>query len=144
MTRIAADDYLVVTSAGSQVRDLAFLREAVAPGEHCSITDLTAGLPMLALMGPNSRALLQRLTGEPLDNEHFPFATSRELEIGCAIVRASRITYVGDLGWELYVPADQALQVYERLGRFGLARNRAAQAQTLVHGAGGRRRSDKN
>ena len=115
ITRLADDDFLVVTSAGSQVRDLAWLREAVPPDARCVVTDVTAGLPMLGLMGPRSRDLLGRLTGESFADADFPFGTSREVEIGCGIVRASRITYVGELGWELYVPADVALHVYEHL-----------------------------
>ena len=69
---------------------------------------------MLGLMGPRSRALLERLSGEDLSNDAFPFGTSRELEIGYARVRASRITYVGELGWELYVPAEFAAHVFDR------------------------------
>jgi glycine cleavage system aminomethyltransferase T len=82
-------------------------------------------LPMVAVMGPKSRALLQKLTGEDLSNTGFPFATSREVEIGYARVRASRITYVGELGWELYIPAEFAGHVMETLlsagEAFGLA-----------------------
>lgn len=115
VTRLADDDFLVVTSAAAQVRDFAWLREAIPAGAHCSVIDVTSGLPMLALMGPASRALLARVCGEPLDDAAFPFGTSREIEIGCAIVRASRITYVGELGWELYVPAETALHVHECL-----------------------------
>lgn len=115
VTRLSDDDYLVVTSAGSQVRDLAFLRESIPAGARCVAMDVTAGLPMLGLMGPGSRALLAQVSGEDLDEDAFPFGTSREIEVGCAIVRATRITYVGELGWELYVPADTALHCYERL-----------------------------
>jgi 4-methylaminobutanoate oxidase (formaldehyde-forming) len=82
-------------------------------------------MPMLGLMGPNARALIERLSGEDLSNGRFPFGSSREIEIGYAIVRASRVTYVGELGWEIYVPADFALHVFDRIvdvGRdFGLA-----------------------
>jgi 4-methylaminobutanoate oxidase (formaldehyde-forming) len=115
VTRLAEDDYLVVTSAGAQVRDFAFLRESMPPGARCVAIDVTPAMPMLAVMGPRARALLSDASGEDLDDASFPFGTSREIEIGAAIVRASRITYVGELGWELYVPADCALHVYERL-----------------------------
>lgn len=121
VTRLSETRFLVVTSAGSQVRDLAWLREHV-PGEaHCTVTDQTAGLPMLGLMGPRSRALLEQLSGEDLSNAAFPFGSSREIEIGYAIVRASRVTYVGELGWELYIPADFALHVYDRIVAAGQA-----------------------
>jgi 4-methylaminobutanoate oxidase (formaldehyde-forming) len=125
VTRLSETEYLLVTSAGSHARDLAWLREHVPADAHCTVTDVTPGLPMLGLMGPGSRALLQRLCGEDLSNGNFPFGTSREIEIGYAIVRASRVTYVGELGWELYVPADFALHVFDRIvqesGACGLA-----------------------
>ena len=70
---------------------------------------------MLALMGPQSRDLLARLSGEDLSNEAFPFGSAREIEIGYARVLAQRITYVGELGWELYVPADFAQHVFDRI-----------------------------
>ncbi len=124
VTRLAEREFLVVTSAGSHIRDLAHLRDHIDPADHCNVTDVTAGLALLGVMGPHSRALLGRLSDAHFGNEAFPFATSREIEIGYAIVRASRITYVGELGWELYVPADQALHVFERIidagAEFGL------------------------
>jgi 4-methylaminobutanoate oxidase (formaldehyde-forming) len=70
---------------------------------------------MIAVMGPRSRALLEKLSGADLSNAAFPFGTSQEIEIGYARVRASRITYVGELGWELYVPAEFAAHVLETL-----------------------------
>ncbi|MEM7043450.1 MAG: aminomethyltransferase family protein, partial [Pseudomonadota bacterium] len=81
--------------------------------------DVTSGLPMLGLMGPNSRALLEKLSGDDLSSEAFPFATSREIDIGYARVRASRITYVGELGWELYMPAEFAAHVFEQICESG-------------------------
>ncbi|MDE2220211.1 MAG: aminomethyltransferase family protein, partial [Gammaproteobacteria bacterium] len=117
ITRLTAHEFLVVTSAICQTRDLAWLRRQVAasPGAHCAVTDVTAGVAMLGIMGPRSRELLQSLSGADLSNAAHPFGHSRELEIGYACVRASRITYVGELGWELYIPAEHCLDVYERL-----------------------------
>jgi glycine cleavage system aminomethyltransferase T len=80
---------------------------------------VTPGLALLSLMGSRSRALLQQLSGADLSNAAFPFGTTQELEIGYAIVRAQRITYVGELGWELYIPADAALHVFDRLLQAG-------------------------
>ena len=74
---------------------------------------------MIAVMGPHSRALLQKLSGADLANAAFPFGHSKEIEIGYARVRASRITYVGELGWELYVPAEFAAHVFETLWEGG-------------------------
>ena len=125
VTRLDETSFLVVTGAAVQTRDLAWLRAHVPAEARCTIADITSGLPMLGLMGPRSRALLEKLSGEDLANGAFPFATSCELEIGYARVRASRITYVGELGFELYVPAEFAAHVFDRIvevGReFGLA-----------------------
>ena len=121
VTRLAADRFMVVTSVPSHIRDLAYLNEHIPTDAICTVTDVTSGLPMLGLMGPNARALLAEVSGADLGNEAFPFGTSQEIEIGFAIVRASRITYVGELGWELYIPAEFALHVFERLMAAGPA-----------------------
>ena len=126
ITRVAEQEFLVVTSAICQTRDLSWLRRRIeARGQvHCAVTDVTAGLAMLGVMGPASRALLASLSGADLGNAAHPFGSSAEIEIGYARVRANRITYVGELGWELYIPGEQLLDVYERLcesgERFGL------------------------
>ncbi len=117
ITRLAIDQFMVVSSAITQTRDLAWLRRHInaRAGAHCSVTDVTSGLSMLGVMGPCSRELLEQLSGADLSNTAHPFGRSREIEIGYALVRASRITYVGELGWELYFPAEHCLDVYERL-----------------------------
>ena len=117
ITRISASEYMVVTSAICQTRDLAWLKSQIAArdGAYCAVTDVTAGIAMLGVMGPRSRELLQGLSGADLTNNAQPFGHSREIEIGYARVRASRITYVGELGWELYIPAEHVLDVYEQL-----------------------------
>ena len=117
ITRTGPQAFMVVTSAICQTRDLAWLKRQVAAveGAHCTVTDMTAGISMLGVMGPKSRALLEQLSGADLSNAAHPFGHSRELEIGYARVRASRITYVGELGWELYLSAEFCAEVYERL-----------------------------
>lgn len=115
VTRLSERLFWVVTSVGSHIHDLAWLQRHIGDDDHCTVTDLTPGLPMLGLMGPRSRALLAEASGADLSNQAFPFGTSREIEIGYAVVRAQRITYVGELGWELYIPADLALHVFDRL-----------------------------
>jgi glycine cleavage system aminomethyltransferase T/glycine/D-amino acid oxidase-like deaminating enzyme len=115
VTRLAADKFMVVTGSVPQTRDLAWLKTNTPDDAHCIATDVTSGLPMFALMGPNSRPLLQKLSGMDLSNEACPFGTSKEMEIGYARVRASRITYVGELGWELYIPTEFAAHVFERI-----------------------------
>src|SRR4051794_39353275 len=115
VTRLDETSFLVATAPASEPRAPAWLRQHVPADARCAIVNITSGLPTLGLMGPRSRDLLQALTGEDLSNAAFPFGTSREVEIGYAHVRASRITYVGELDWELYVTAEFALHVFERV-----------------------------
>ena len=97
---------------------------------RCAVHNVTSGLATLGLMGPRSRALLEQLSGEDLSNAAFPFATSREIEIGYARVRASRITYVGELGWELYIPTELAAHVFERIVEAGAEHRAGAMPAT--------------
>jgi glycine cleavage system aminomethyltransferase T/glycine/D-amino acid oxidase-like deaminating enzyme len=119
VTRLAEDKFMVVTGCAPQVRDFAWLKHNIPEGALCAATDITSGLPMFALMGPQSRALIEKLSGADLSSGAWPFGTSKEIEIGYARVRASRITYVGELGWELYVPTEFALHVFERIAEVG-------------------------
>ena len=119
VTRLDAGSYLIVTAAATQARDLHWLRNHI-PGEARAIaTDVTSGYAAIGLMGPHSRALLSRLTDADLSNAAFPFGTSRMIDLGYTQVRASRITYVGELGWELYIPTEFAAGVYETLAEAG-------------------------
>jgi heterotetrameric sarcosine oxidase gamma subunit len=115
VTRLEANRFMVVTGAVPQTRDMAWLKRNTPDDAHCVATDVTSGLPMLTIMGPKSRALLQKVSGANLSNEAFPFGTSQDIEIGYARVRASRITYVGELGWELYMPSEFAAHVFETI-----------------------------
>ena len=119
VTRLAEQRFMVVTSVASHIHDLAWLEQHIGADEFCSVTDVTSGLALLGLMGPGSRSLLHEVSGFDLANAAFPFGASREIEIGYAVVRAQRITYVGELGWELYIPAEFALHVFERLWAAG-------------------------
>ena len=125
VTRVSEHEYLVVTAAVAQVRDLTWLRRHIGAADRCAVTDITSGMAMLGVMGPSSRALLEKVSGASLANEALPFAHSREIDFGYARVRTSRITYVGELGYELYMPTEHLLEVYERLvdagASFGLA-----------------------
>lgn len=114
VTRLSETSFMVVTAAASQVRDFVWLTRHLGDG-HVLARDIGSGLPMLGLMGPGSRALLEELSGSELANAAFPFGASREIEIGYARVRVSRVTFVGELGWELYVPAEFALHVFEKI-----------------------------
>ncbi|NQV48419.1 MAG: GcvT family protein [Rhodospirillaceae bacterium] len=124
VTRIADDCYMVVTAFSSQTRDFHWLESHIPSGANCQLVDVTSGMAMIGVMGPNARDLLQSLTPNDMSNTAFPFAHSREIELGYAKVRASRITYVGELGWELYIPTEFAAGVYDTIvaagGDFGL------------------------
>lgn len=124
VTRESETRFLVVTSAASQTRDLAWLKRNVPADARVAVFDATSAYAVLGIMGPNARALLQSLTDDDLSNAAFPFATSREIDLAYARVRATRITYVGELGWELYIPSEFALGVYDAIlaagAEFGL------------------------
>jgi sarcosine dehydrogenase len=125
VTRISGDAYLIVTGSAQTTRDAHWIRRHIPEGARATLTDVTGAYAVLGVMGPRARDLLARLTRADLSNEAFPFATSREVWLGRAPVRASRITYVGELGWELYVPVEFAAGVYDALhaagGDLGLA-----------------------
>ncbi len=115
VTREAADRYLIVTAAATQVRDFTYLKHSIPADARAIATDVTSGWAVLSVMGPNSRALLQSLTADDLSHEAFPFGTSRHIDLAYARVRASRLTYVGELGWELYIPTEFATGVFDVL-----------------------------
>jgi 4-methylaminobutanoate oxidase (formaldehyde-forming) len=115
VTRLGETKYLVVTGAAVGPHDLAWLKRNIKDGEAVTVTDMTSGLAVLGVMGPDSRALLSRLTDADLSNEAFPFGTAQEIDIGFAQARALRITYVGELGWELYVPSECARGLFDSL-----------------------------
>lgn len=119
VTRLAKDHYLIVTSGTSQIRDLSWLKRNIPEDAHAIATDMTSAFAVLGIMGPNSRALLASLTPDDMSNEAFPFATSAVIDLGYARVRASRITYVGELGWELYIPMEFAQDVYDVIVKEG-------------------------
>jgi len=119
VTRLAEDCYMVMTAYSSHTRDFNWLQRHIPEGAHAVLTDVTAAYAGINVQGPNSRALLQKVSPEDFSNDAFPFGTSKEIEVGYATVRASRISYVGELGWELTVPSDMALHVYEVLTEAG-------------------------
>ena len=115
VTRTAEEEFLVVTSAASQVRDFAWLKRHIPRDARAFATDVTSSMAVIGVMGPRSRELLQRVVAKDLSDAAFPFGWSRQVEIGYSPVRASRISYVGELGWELYIPTECGLQVYDAL-----------------------------
>ena len=117
--RLAEDSYMVITGAAVAVHDLHWLKRHIPADAQVTVDDVTGLYAVIGVMGPKSRELLSTLTDADLTNESFPFGTSREIEIGYARVRASRISYVGELGWELYVPSEFARGVFDRIAAAG-------------------------
>ena len=115
VTRLAGDCFLIVGGAETEVRDFSWLKRQIPVTERCVLTNVSSAMGVISLMGPGSRELLQSLTPADMSTPAFPFASSREIELGYALVRASRITYVGELGWELYVPTEFMLGVYDEI-----------------------------
>jgi heterotetrameric sarcosine oxidase gamma subunit len=115
VTRVGKEEFLLVSSSASTERDKDHIRARVPEDAHAALIDVTSGYAVYGVMGPRSRELLSRLSRTDLRDEAFPFGTSREIDLGYATVRATRITYVGELGWELYVAPDFAVGVYEDL-----------------------------
>jgi sarcosine dehydrogenase len=115
VARLAEDRFYIVTGTGFATHDFAWIAAGIPEGLDAHLVDVTSAWATLSLMGPRSREILQRASGADLSNAAFPFATWREITIGGAPVRALRITYVGELGWELHLPSEHALSVYERL-----------------------------
>ncbi|MBP9182851.1 MAG: GcvT family protein [Fuscovulum sp.] len=117
--RLEDDAFLVITLAISQRRDLAWLRRNFPAGAQVQASDVTSGTAMLAVMGPKARALMARVSPDDFSDAGFPFATSREIDLGYARVRASRLTFVGEQGFELLIDAEFAAHVLEVLTEAG-------------------------
>ena len=113
VTRLSEHIFLVITAGASQIRDLAWLHKNIPEDSRTTVTDVTSGYTVLSLMGPESRKLLSKLTPDDLSNQAFPFGTGKEIEIGYAKALALRITYVGELGWEIYIPTEFAQNIYD-------------------------------
>jgi heterotetrameric sarcosine oxidase gamma subunit len=124
VARLGEHEFLVVTAFATEYRDFNWLRKNIRDDEHAFATNVTSGYAVISIMGPNSRDLLAGLTSADLSNAAFPFGTSRQIELGYGLVRAARITFVGELGWELYIPTEFAVAIYdlivERGEAFGL------------------------
>jgi 4-methylaminobutanoate oxidase (formaldehyde-forming) len=115
VTRLSADEFLLVASAATTERDSDHIRRRMPAGSRATLTDVTSAYAVYGVMGPRSRELLARLSRQDLSDAAFPFGSSALIDLGYSTVRATRITYVGELGWELYVPAEFAVGVYEDL-----------------------------
>ncbi|WP_027034772.1 GcvT family protein [Mesorhizobium ciceri] len=118
VSRLSETAYFLVVPGATLQRDLAWLRRHLTD-EFVVITDVTAAESVLCLMGPDARKLIQKVSPNDFSNEKNPFGTFQEIEIGMGLARAHRVTYVGELGWELYVSTDQAAHVFEAIDKAG-------------------------
>jgi len=118
VTRLSPTVFLAVVPGATLRRDLAWLRRHLRD-EFVVITDVTPAGSVLCLMGPNSRELIEKVSPNDFSNDNNPFGTWQEIEIGMGLGRAHRVTYVGELGWELYIPTDQAAHVFEVIEEAG-------------------------
>jgi len=117
--RLAEQEYLAVTGAAQTNRDLDWLRRHIDPALRASVVDVSSAYGVLGVKGPHSRQLLSRLTDADLSNSAFPYRHAKYLSIGGARVLAVRISYTGELGWELYVAADAAHHLSDLLWEAG-------------------------
>ncbi len=115
VTRLDEDAYLVVGADIIHRRMIAWLERHGVGGEYVAITDMSSSRTLLTVQGPRSRELLSRLTTADLSNEAFPYMRAKEIEVGNAVAFAMRVTYLGELGWELHIPTDYALTVFDSL-----------------------------
>ncbi|SMR82300.1 4-methylaminobutanoate oxidase (formaldehyde-forming) [Aliiroseovarius halocynthiae] len=118
VTRLTETSYLVVTPAATRLADQTWMQRHVGDF-RVVITDVTAGEGVLAVMGPNARKLLEKVSPNDFTNATNPFGTAQEIEVGMGLARAHRVTYVGELGWEIYASADMAGHVFETLHEAG-------------------------
>jgi 4-methylaminobutanoate oxidase (formaldehyde-forming) len=128
ITRLGEQEYLLVTGDILQRVTTSWLRKNTEQGEHCTVSDVTSAYTLLSLQGPRSRELLQAISGADLSTERVPFRSSCEIEIGFARLLLVRLTYMGELGYELYIPTEYSHTVYD-----ALVAGIEAQGVPLVH-----------
>jgi heterotetrameric sarcosine oxidase gamma subunit len=119
VTRLAEDQFLILTSDGTTTAVLKWLNRNIPADAQVFIANVSSAYSVLNVQGPKSRALLSQVTSADLSNEAFPFMTMQEIDLGYAFVRAFRVTYVGELGWELYIPTEFSLHVFDTLVETG-------------------------
>ncbi len=119
VARTGHESFYIVTGTGFATHDYDWIRRSIPSGMNCQVFDVTSGHAVLSLMGPRARDILSRVTRDDVSNSTFPFGQARRIGIaGCAVL-ALRVTYVGELGWELHIPTEYAVGVYEALHRAG-------------------------
>ena len=119
VTRLADDQYVVISGDTIHRRVPAWIRRQTREGEFLTVTDVTSGSSLLSVQGPRSRELLQRLSPDDWSNDAFPYLTAQKVELGYTPLWALRVTYVGELGWDLLVPTEFGATLYDQLREAG-------------------------
>jgi 4-methylaminobutanoate oxidase (formaldehyde-forming) len=119
VTRIAEDEFWVISGATQTVKDLHWLKSHIGDDEFCCVSDITNAWAMLGVMGPDSRALLSDALDHDMSTAAFPFGRVQAIELGMSRAYAARVSYVGELGWEIYLPVDQARHGFDFLWEKG-------------------------
>ena len=121
-TRLDEQTYFIVTAGATNTRDFDWISRHIDPELHAVLTDVGSSYAMLGLMGPGAREVLAEITTDDLSNEGFPYGTARFIDAGYARPLTIRMSYVGELGWELYIPTEFATGVFDELMRAGESR----------------------
>jgi sarcosine dehydrogenase len=111
--RVGTDEFYIVTGTGFATHDFDWIQRNIPPGSNAQLFDITSGWAVLSLMGPNSRTILQSVTRTDISDQAFPFGTIQTIGVAGCPVRALRVTYMGELGWELHLPVEYATAVYD-------------------------------
>ena len=119
ITRLAAARFLLITGGASGMHDLAWLRSYLPDDRSVAIHDLTSGFCCLGLWGPQARACIRTVSRDDFSNDGFPYFTARSVTVGSVPVHAARVSYVGELGWELYAPTEYGAALWETLWEAG-------------------------
>jgi glycine cleavage system T protein len=119
VTRLGRDRFVIITGSSFGVHDTSWIRRHLPSGGAVQIRDVTEEFACIGLWGPRARDILQAVTTDDVSNGAFPYMTCRTIRVADAPVRAQRVTYVGELGWELYVPAEEGLAVWDALWTAG-------------------------
>jgi len=124
ISRIAAHEFFIVTGSAQTTRDFAWIERAIRDDEHAALVDVSSAYAVVSVMGPHAEPLLRVLSADDIGKGALPFASTKEIDVGYARVRAARMSYVGGPGFELYVTSDQCAALYDALesegARFGL------------------------
>ena len=119
VTRLAENKYMIVSAADVTNKDLNWLARNIEAEAHCIVTDVTNAWAIFGVMGPDSRRLLADVLNHDMSTENFPFGALQDIELGCAVGMAARVSFVGELGWELYIPTDMARHGFDHLWSAG-------------------------